>query len=498
MKNLRSAAGFIILSVLTCILAVGFTFRADAYEGKKNTNEQFHIVYDHPEASEFLNRWRSAFAERDAEKLEEMISEKASVSIRSDDFGWNSQAGVFGWSSPWPKDSRILEFGDGKATILYYAFISDPHVSVWREEIEYNIEFTEMDEVLFSVEKEELEMFEEISDLDSFLRAYPDGRIRNTGIDYYGNGDLLMALSDAAYAHAGDKTDDFPYYKSLYSPDSAAVSLLNLSTDPKLVAVSSEVDKKTQETYVKIRFVKEKNEITVKMKQAYGEQGIWLPQDVKGEDKKDPADGVSDEDAYAEVLKNYQEADQKKWSIMECLQKGISPLVTQAGAESLKYSCMDLNDDGLNELLIFDNGKNATDPYYMYALYTREGTRIIPVAVCAHFSFDAGIHLLDHGLINNHSYGTGYYQDAYSYLDGYNDHILSPVMIITMDCSDYSKVEDPDECWYLSTGRETVFCGPIWDDMKEEFTHIKKEDADRIAETFRFKGESDKKDIVSK
>lgn len=497
MNIFRKALGFIALVVFVNVITMGFALRAYAFEEKKDSDEQFHIVYDHSVAAEYLNRWRLAFEARDAKTLENLMSEKADASIKSDDFGWDSKTGVFGWSSPWPIDSRILECGDGKATIMYYAFVSDPHISVWREEIEYHIEITDVGEAVFTVEKEKLEMFEEISDMDSFLRAYPDGIIENTGIDYFSNEDLLVGLFWAAEEHANDKTDDFAYYKSLYSPDSAVVSLLNLSNDPKLITVSSETDKKTQETIARIKFIKEKKEIAVQMKQVYGDQGLWLPQDVTGEKKEDPADGISDDAAYAAVLKNYQNAEGKKWAPKDYWENGVSSLIDQVGAKSLKYAYMDLNGDGLSELLILDNGKNARDPYYLYALYSRKGTRILPVAVCSHFSLDAGIHLANNGTINDHGYGTGYYQDAYCYLDDKNDYTLSPLIIVTQDCSDYTNVEDPDECWYMSTKWGSIFCGPIWDEMEDEFTHIKKEDADGIIEAFRFMGSVDKKDIIS-
>ena len=53
---------------------------------------------------------------------------------------------IFGWSSPWPmwdtsdensKGYTITTSYDGKNTaeILYYAWTSDPHVTVWKEDI---------------------------------------------------------------------------------------------------------------------------------------------------------------------------------------------------------------------------------------------------------------------------------------------------------------------------------------------------------------------------
>ena len=44
---------FITLFVFVGVLTAVFTLRADAYEGKKASG-QFHIVYDHSDASDFI------------------------------------------------------------------------------------------------------------------------------------------------------------------------------------------------------------------------------------------------------------------------------------------------------------------------------------------------------------------------------------------------------------------------------------------------------------
>ncbi|MCR4658039.1 MAG: hypothetical protein K5770_17715 [Lachnospiraceae bacterium] len=488
MKEIKIINTPSVFSILTILLVLFFALDSPVWAGEtKNSNSEFKIVADHIEVSAYLKYWSNAFIERDCAKLSKMMDKDAKASIKSDDYGWDPKTGVFGWSSPWPVSCRLSEYGNGKAVILYYAKISDPHISVWREELEYSTQFSEMGEVSIQIEKETLQLFEEISDYSSFERAYPDGLIEGTGIDYIGNNDLRAGLYDAAQAHKSDKKNEFPYYNSLYSPETAVLSLLNLSTDPKTVTVNCVTDKATKSVYAKVRFLKDKKEVAVRMEPLYGKDGVWAPRNISDMSKNDPADSKPDSEAYSVVFDSYKEAVNKKWDLKKMWSNGVCTLVDKTDSSCLRYSFTDLNHDGINELLILDNGTNASENTYLYALYTRKGSRIIPVSVNSHPGFSAGAYLAVNGLIDQYSVGTGYMQNAYCYIDPFNDFMLTPLQMITMDCS--SSEADFDNCWYISSKKNTIFRGPLWDKMPDDFTSIPEEEAESIIEAYRFKGD---------
>ena len=65
------------------------------------------------------------------------------------------------------------------AEILYYAWASDPHVTVWREFLTFEMEGEE--DIIVS---ETIEFMNAICIAEEFNRAYPEG-ITGTMMDYY-------------------------------------------------------------------------------------------------------------------------------------------------------------------------------------------------------------------------------------------------------------------------------------------------------------------------
>ena len=77
---------------------------------------------------------------------------------------------------------QITQSDDTSATILYYAQVSDPHVTVWKETLQY----TRKDDKI-EIAHEELQMLNFIASGSEFENAYPKG-IQNTPMDYHANG----------------------------------------------------------------------------------------------------------------------------------------------------------------------------------------------------------------------------------------------------------------------------------------------------------------------
>ncbi len=177
----------------------------------------------------------------------------------------------FGWSSPWPwdaqKDYRIIECTQQETVILYYAWTSDPHVTVWQECLAWQLEdqgYQVADSTMFYKDN--------LSDSDSFVAAYGGG-INNTPMDYLTNG-----MGEALQENALRNRSDGRYYQSLFTPQSAARTLLNLSEDETKVSMRTGSVEKDGSVTVLIDFPEEAVSVEVNMIQPYGEEGIWIPQ----------------------------------------------------------------------------------------------------------------------------------------------------------------------------------------------------------------------------
>jgi len=228
----------------------------------------------------FAEKWAEAFCARDADAIVSMISEEMKdvldengILITGEDYF------SFGWSSPWPWDTsyddnmvpsyKILDETDSSAEILYYAWVSDPHVTVWREKLTYHIEGENR-----IVDTEELKFLDSISTMEEFKKAYFGG-IEGTSMDYLSNG------AGESLNHNALQDQENRFYADLFSPESAAAYLLNLSDEAGVVNVSSEKSEDGN-TLVKIRFSSDETSVIyVTMVQPYGEGGIWVPQKIQ-------------------------------------------------------------------------------------------------------------------------------------------------------------------------------------------------------------------------
>lgn len=159
---------------------------------------------------------------------------------------------------------RILSADDSTASILYYAWTSDPHVTVWHQVITYKYAGGE-DE--FLIDSIDLAYLDEISSADEFYLAYPGGIIKGTRMDYRSNGAYESLEHNALLSSTN-------IYKTMSKPDTAAAWLLNLSKEVNMDIISEQ----DGEAIVKVTFLKDRSTVNVKMVQPAGENGIWIPQ----------------------------------------------------------------------------------------------------------------------------------------------------------------------------------------------------------------------------
>ncbi len=218
-----------------------------------------------------IETWAEAFCARNGSVIAEMADENVCAQFGEKELltqGINDNGDSyvsFGWSSPWPWEQegsyRIIDLTDSAATILYYAWTSDPHVAVWREELGFE---TKNDNIV--IKSENLEILDAICTSEEFYKAYPDGIITGTTMDYTANG-------------VGESLKNSIMEKELLHPAEAAKNLLNILDNPnKVDATTVYYDDIENSAKVTFTFELDHKSLSVKMIQPYGKDGIWIPQ----------------------------------------------------------------------------------------------------------------------------------------------------------------------------------------------------------------------------
>ena len=223
------------------------------------------------ESLQSVDKWAQAYAARDVRTIQDMATDDAKNELKEENL--LDDNGNFGWSSPWPwfdEESgmpayQITQSDDTSATILYYAQVSDPHVTVWKETLQY----TRKDDKI-EIAHEELQMLNFIASGSEFENAYPKG-IQNTPMDYQANG-LGETLNEHAIS-ANGMSPDGEY--NLTDPMEAAQYLLNLLRNDSKVEITADKKDKTQ-VELKVHFTEDDITHHVTMIRPWGEDGIWV------------------------------------------------------------------------------------------------------------------------------------------------------------------------------------------------------------------------------
>lgn len=218
-----------------------------------------------------VDQWAQAFCSRDVRTIQDMATDDAKHELKEENL--LDDNGNFGWSSPWPwfdEESgmpayQITQSDDTSATILYYAQVSDPHVTVWEETLQY----TRKDDKI-EIAHEELQMLNFIAGGSEFENAYPKG-IQNTPMDYQANG-LGETLNEHAIS-ANGMSPDGEY--NLTDPMEAAQYLLNLLRNDGKVEITADKKDKTQ-VELKVHFTEDDITHHITMIRPWGEDGIWV------------------------------------------------------------------------------------------------------------------------------------------------------------------------------------------------------------------------------
>ena len=223
------------------------------------------------ESLQSVDKWAQAFAARDVRTIQDMATDDAKNELKEENL--LDDNGNFGWSSPWPwfdEESgmpayQITQSDDTSATILYYAQVSDPHVTVCIETLQYKRKDDKIE-----IAHEELQMLNFIASGSEFENAYPKG-IQNTPMDYQANG-LGETLNEHAIS-ANGMSPDGEY--NLTDPMEAAQYLLNLLRNDGKVEITADKKDKTQ-VELKVHFTEDDITHHITMIRPWGEDGIWV------------------------------------------------------------------------------------------------------------------------------------------------------------------------------------------------------------------------------
>ncbi len=271
-KPNRVAVGIALAVIAAAAVVFGTDpWRAEAGDAETGQaagaeNEELRLAAD-AWARAVCNRDGNTIANLSTAQIREQLEEEALLSGEEGSY-------VFGWSSPWPwddeQDYRIVECTESRTAILYYAWTSDPHVTVWQEILTWNREGGE-----YQVVASSLRYLDGISDSDSFAQAYGEG-INGTPIDYLANG-----AGESLNENALENREYYQEYEDLFAPETAARRLLNLSEEEGQSAVAVGSRQPDGSVEVTVSFPADGGNAKVKLVQPYGEDGIWVVQDVE-------------------------------------------------------------------------------------------------------------------------------------------------------------------------------------------------------------------------
>lgn len=206
----RKKTVWAVILTASLLLAIGAGLALNPARQEMNEEEAQRL-------NAFVEAYAEAFSSRDGETAAAFYADEETA--LENVFMLEKTDGIYtlGMSSPWPLFFRYhIVPEENRADIYYYAWTSDPHVSVWKEEIRYTAAGEE-----YRISESSMRMLDSISTKEAFDAAY---RIQDNYqfVDYQENG-FVEAIQ--FQREEGTSTVDNTVY---LEPVKAAEHILNL------------------------------------------------------------------------------------------------------------------------------------------------------------------------------------------------------------------------------------------------------------------------------
>lgn len=212
----KAVAAVALAAVLLCAAVIGLSMNPVSAADDVTLDEQVQFVTD----------YANAFCDRNGNEWVGLYLDEDTAFVNAIELDYAGGGYTFGFSSPWPDEFRFLMDGEnsrngGKAEIWYYAWTSDPHIAVWKEELE----FTRTPDG-YRASKSTLKFLDSISSAEEFMEAYWVGGAYRFS-DYAERGFVEAINAQTQYdSENGEGTDRNAMYRS---PETAAEWIFNLS-----------------------------------------------------------------------------------------------------------------------------------------------------------------------------------------------------------------------------------------------------------------------------
>lgn len=274
--NYKKPALFITVAALVLGVIIAICFMTDQ-KGNKDLSVSGQDMENALNTT--ANEWAKAVCAGDGETIIAMADQEVIKNFEDADLLRQGEGTVYFslGSSPmleWPDGITpyVVSNVDVKnqtVDVLYYAWTSDPHVVVLKEQLNLS-----GDGDTYTIDAENMTYLDDIASAEEFLTAYPLG-IKDTLMNYYEKNSFGETLNQNALLSSGN------VYHDLFAPQTAVYDLLNIGNKGNM-RTEMEAGDDPDICDVKISFPD--GVVTVTMIRPYGETGIWLPYDYHMED----------------------------------------------------------------------------------------------------------------------------------------------------------------------------------------------------------------------
>ncbi|MCM1088805.1 MAG: hypothetical protein NC419_11655, partial [Muribaculaceae bacterium] len=160
----RKKTLFAVVAAAVVLVAVGVGLLLNpAQSGKEDTAEREKITA-------FVEQYAEANCNRDGAAIVALYADEEKAFTDKENMALEKAGGeyTYGFSSPWPDSYRYeILWDEEKVNICYYAWTSDPHISIWKEEAYY----TKVGEE-YRIRESSMQILDSITTGEEFEEAY--------------------------------------------------------------------------------------------------------------------------------------------------------------------------------------------------------------------------------------------------------------------------------------------------------------------------------------